>query len=307
MIDKQAPKSCIKLMPAGQLSDLKQTLAGMRRILGAQTRLIDLCLHRLKEIRDGKTPLPTGTSRKVFDVTLTMIHVTGVSAHSILKLTEEIGLQARDGYPIARSIIEAVINIGFIMAEGDSAAELADRHAKQKAFRDLKRTSSVAGHTVTVGWSGKLSPEDEAHLASTATEFTTKAGRERRYWTDKSLENRLEVIAGRFGHRVMTMLHPAMLMIYRHASEIVHGTYFSALFFWGVTRPGQKPATADGLRVIMGNHQLAVLLGVILANTALLDCAGQYFGFTDLNKGADELVRQLEALPLIKEGLAASH
>ena len=50
MIDKQGPKSCIKLMPADQLSDQQQTLAGMRGILGAQTRLIDLCLHRLKKI-----------------------------------------------------------------------------------------------------------------------------------------------------------------------------------------------------------------------------------------------------------------
>lgn len=294
-------------MTADQLTDLKLTLAGVRSILSAQTRLIDQCLTRLKEIRDGKTPLSTGTSRKVFDVVLTMIHVSGVSAHSILKLTEEIELQARDGYPIARSIIEGIINIGFIMAEGHTAAELADRHAQQKAFRDLKRTSSIAGHSITVGWTGKLSPEDEAHLTALAAEFSTKAGRERRDWTDKSLERRLEVIDGRFGHRVMTMLHSSIFMVYRHASEIVHGTYFGALFFWGVTRPGSRPTTTDELRMIMGHHQLTVLLGVAFANTALLDCAGQYFGIADLNKAADELVQQLEALPLIKESLAASH
>ena len=293
-------------MSADQLTDLQPTLAEVRSILSAQTRVIDQCLNRLKEIRDGKTPLSTGTSRKVFDVVLTMIHVTGVSAHSILKLTEEIGLQARDGYPIARSIIEGVINIGFIMAEGDTAAELADRHAQQKAFRDLKRTSSIAGQAITVGWTGNLSPEDEARHAALAAEFSTKAGRERRGWTDKSLARRLEVIEGRFGHRVMTMLHSAMLMVYSHASEIVHGTYFGALFFWGVTRPGSRPTTADELRMIMGDHQLTVLLGVVLANTALLNCAGQYFGIADLNKAADELVRQLEALPLIKEGVVAS-
>ena len=118
--------------------------------------------------------------------------------------------------------------------------------------------------------------------------------------------NRLEVIGGRFGHRVMSMLHGAMLTVYRHASEIVHGTYFSALFFWGVTSPEPKPATAEDLRMIMGNHQFAVLSGIIFANTALLECAGQYFGFTDLNKAADEIVQELKTLPLIKEGLAAS-
>src|SRR3982751_3117689 len=87
-----------------RLSALKQTLMGMRDILFAQTRLIDFCLHRLKAIQEGQTSLPVGVSRKVLDVLLTMIHVTGISAHSVLKLTEDIGLHARDGYPIARSI-----------------------------------------------------------------------------------------------------------------------------------------------------------------------------------------------------------
>ncbi len=114
-------------MPADQLTDLQQTLSGLRDILGSQTRLIDLCLHRLKEMQDGTVPLPKGVSSKVLDVTLTMIHATGVSAHSILRLTEQIALQARDGYPIARSIVEGVINIGFIMAEGESAGMTARR------------------------------------------------------------------------------------------------------------------------------------------------------------------------------------
>ena len=292
-------------MTGDRLPELQQTLAGMRGILIAQTRLIDLCLDELKEMRDGNKPLPAGVSRKVFDVVLTMIYVTGISAHSVLKLTEGTGLQARDGYPIARSIIETVINIGFIMAEGDLAAEAADRHAKQKAFRDLKRTSSIAGYTVTVGWTGKLVADDENRLAALAAEFTTKAGRERRDWIDKSVEDRLGTIARHFGHRVMTMIHPALLMIYRHASEILHGTYFGALFFWGITTPGQRPTTANELREIMGDHQFAVLCGVIFSNAALLECAAQYFRLSELSTAADKLIRELENLPLIKEGMAA--
>lgn len=185
----------VGLMHAEPLTVLQQTLAGMRDILGSQTRLFDLCLHRLKKFRDGSVPLPTDVNSKVLEVTLTMIHATGVSSHSVQKLTEEIGLQARDAYPIARSIIEGVINIGFIMGEGESAADLADRHARQKTFRDLKRTSSIANHAINVEWSGKLSDDSEAGLSATVKEFTTKAGRERRTWTDKSLERRLEVIA----------------------------------------------------------------------------------------------------------------
>ncbi len=292
-------------MSTDPLSELQQTLAGARSILAAQTRLIDLCLHRLKEIRDGMAPLPNGANRRVLEVVLTMIHVSGVSSHSILKLTDEMNLQARDGYPIARSIVETVINIAFIMAGGEAVAEQADRHAQQKAFRDLKRTSSIAGYTVSVGWTGKLTSEDEARLSALVAEFTTKSGRERHDWTESNLEHRLAAIDKRFGHRVMTLIHPAFLMIYRHASEILHGTYFGALFFWGVTTPGQRPSTADELKIVLGHHQLAVAMSVILANTALIDCVGQYFDYFEVSAFSDDLLRQLEKLPLIKNGLAS--
>ena len=53
------------------------------------------------------------------------------------------------------------------MARGREAAERADRHAQQKAYRDLKRKSSAGGWTVMVGSSVKLSPEDEARVENT--------------------------------------------------------------------------------------------------------------------------------------------
>lgn len=104
----------------------------------------------------------------------------------------------------------------------------------------------------------------------------------------------------------MTVLHPAMLMIYRHASEIVHGTYFGALFLWGATGPQPRATNADELRVILGEHQFAILAGVVFANAALLECAGQYCDLTDMSDGSEDLVQQMNALPVIKEGLAAS-
>jgi hypothetical protein len=289
--------------PASEFAALQKTLIGMREILFAETRCIDLCLYRLKGMQEGKTSMPSGASAKVLNVVLTMIHMVGISAHSVLKLTEEISLQARDAYPIARTIIEMIINIGFIMAEGEATALLADRHAQQKAFRDLKRTSSISGFTFTVGWTGKVASEDEKRLAAMTAEFTTKAGREKRTWTDKSVEARTGIIAKCFGHAILTTLHTATFTIYRHASEILHGTYFSALFLWGLTTPGTSPKTSDELRAILGHHQFAVLCGVILANTALLECAAQYFALTELNTAAREFLARMKTLPLIKAGL----
>jgi hypothetical protein len=286
-------------MPAERFPELQQTLAGMRKLLYAQTRIVDLCLHHLLQYRDGNASLPANANRTVLEVVIAMIHVSGVSGHSILRLTEEIGLQARDGYPIARSVVESAINIAFVMAEGEPVASRAKRHAQQKSFRDLNRTSTIAGQTFTLGWSGQLDPIEIKRLTALAEEFSTKAGREKRDWIDRSVDDRIATVARRFGEQTSTLIHAAMLMVYRHASEILHGTYFAALFFWGVTRPGERPATADDLRVTMADHQFAVLCSTLLANTTMLECAGKYFSLPDIVKRSAEILDRLHKLPVL--------
>ena len=286
--------------------EYQATLAGMREILLGQTRLIDAWLHMFKLNQSGVDAFKSGDP-EVLRIVSTMIHMAGISAHSVLKLTQEISLQTRDCYPIARSIVESVVNIVFIMARGRAAAERADRHAQQKAYRDLQRKSSAGGWTVMVGSSVKLSPEDKAHLSALAAEFTTSRGREKRDWTDENLTERIDAAAKRFPEASVMLLHAALFNIYRHSSEVLHGTYFAAMHFWGLTTIGRpRPNRRGDLLRALSEHQFSILMSTIFAFTALIECVSDYVGTLELAEQASNEFKRLHELPLIKEALEES-
>lgn len=282
------------------------TLSGMRAILFKQTHLIDSWLHNFKLHQERGGVFKAGDS-EVLRIVFTMIHMAGISAHSVLKLTEEPSLQTRDCYPIARSIVESVVNVVFILAQGREAAERADRHAQQKAYRDLKRKSTAGGWTMTIGSDVKLSPDDEGHMSALVAEFTTSRGREKRDWTDESVTDRIDTAAKRFPEALVMLLHAAMFNIYRHASEVLHGTYFAAMHFWGLTTIGRpSPKDRGDLLRTLSEHQFSVLMSTIFALTALLECAGDYVGTPELVENARTEFDRLRELPLIEEALAGS-
>ncbi|WP_338426772.1 DUF5677 domain-containing protein [Sphingopyxis kveilinensis] len=286
-----------------RLTPMLETVKGMREILFSQTRHIDLCLQLLAKQRDGEIALAQGDP-EVLRTILTMIHMVGISGHSILKLTDEVALSARDAFPIARSIIEGSINVCFIMAGGHEIAARAVRHAEVKAYRDLQRDWEVGATRITLGYSGQLLPEEVARLNSMLAEFTTKNGREKD-WTDKTLKQRLDVIAETFSGSAMVSLNVAAFNIYRHASEIVHGTYFSAAYFWGLTLPGRGvPRTSDEFRLTILDHQFSILVSAIFAYAGLVECFAKYTGQSELHELASKALDRLHELPAIAETLA---
>lgn len=293
-------------MPSGQPSRLEAmvaTNAGMRDLIQSQIRQVDGCLHSLVLNRDGLRALPKG-EKEVFNVITTMIHMVGISGHSILKLTETIDMSIRDAFPLARSIIEGVVNICFIMAEGVEAAQKASRHAEVRAFRDLKRTWEIAGMSLSVSHSGELSPTEVARLEAMLPEFTTKRGSERD-WTDKTLKQRLETIALRFSSSTMTVLNASAFNIYRHASEIVHGSYFSACFFWGLTLPGRpRPTSRDDLMLTLADHQFSVLMSTAFAYAGLLECFADYVDDPNLAAEAKSQLERIREFPAIVQAMS---
>lgn len=285
-----------------RLEAMVATNAGMRDLIQSQIRQIDECLHSLVLDRDGVRALPKG-DKEVFDVITTMIHMVGISGHSILKLTEKTDMGVRDAFPLARSIIEGVVNVCFIMAEGVEAAQKASRHAEVRAFRDLKRTWEIAGMSLSVSHSGQLPPAEVARLESMLPEFTTKRGSERD-WTDKTLKQRLETIAQKFSSSTMTVLNGSAFNIYRHASEIVHGSYFSARYFWGLTLPGrQRPTSRDDLMLMLADHQFSVLMSTAFAYVGLLECFAAYVDNPNLAGEAKFQLERIRELPAIAEAL----
>ena len=102
------------------------------------------------------------------------------------------------------------------------------------------------------------------------TEFTSKKGREITSWTPETVQEQIEAIDARYGKRISTNLQFALMSIYRHASEIAHGTFFGALFALGLTSPSGSPKSPEELQ----NHQrqnLSMLLMMLgLATSAFI-------------------------------------
>ena len=77
--------------------------------------------------------------------------------------------------------------------------------------------------------------------------FTTKAGKEKRAWTDENTEQQLGAVVKKYGGRLGGFLAFGLLTIYRHASEIAHGTLFSMWWKLGFTNPGEWPESSQDL------------------------------------------------------------
>lgn len=150
-------------------------------------------------------------------------------------------LKLRDSYVIARVIYETSVNACFLLTEPKALSARASTHAKQKALRNLVRAIELAGNQVfefrAQGAEELLGdPQHQGWLK----QFTSKSGREITSWTPENVQQRLEATYLKFGHEETRGLAFGLLL-YRHASEIAHGTLFGTLFSWGAMEPGSPP------------------------------------------------------------------
>jgi hypothetical protein len=275
------------------LSNFEDAIEKLRDVLSRQTRLIDFVISAILNSPDQSA---TGTSNKwTRDVLPLMIQAAGSSAHTVYKLTVDIGLQVRDCFPIARSIVESVVNVCFILAEGEVVAKRAHDHAIQKSYRDTDRTLESPHVTLKLRNRNKVGAEKVEGLQESLDKWTTKRGRERTSWTEESIEDRINIIGDKFGGAVARDLLVSHFMIYRHASEIVHGTYFGALFFFGYTQ-GLNGHTA------VASNSINALFSVVLANAALIRVVGGHFGADDdLMSESEKLISELSEVPLFRD------
>jgi hypothetical protein len=89
-------------------------------------------------------------------------------------------------------------------------------------------------------------PEPDAELQQSLAMFTGKKDREITTWTDENVKERIEKIARKHGLPAVTGLMFGLFSIYRHSSEIVHGSLFGAQYSLGLTLPG-RPRTHEEL------------------------------------------------------------
>lgn len=178
--------------------------------------------------------------------------------------------KVRDIFVMSRSIIETIINICYILGKGEEAINNAKAHLKQKAFRDLNRESLIDGRGIKVTWSGLDSFKIDNELKEAVDRYTSRKGREISSWTNESIINRLEYIYEKYGNNVGDKLHFPFYAIYRHASEISHGSFFGALVTLGLTLPDEDAFKREKITKVHLSNLSMVLFMVSFAISGLI-------------------------------------
>ena len=215
-----------------------------------------------------------------------MVQAVSISCTSIQKLTSEIGMGIRDCYSIARSIMETALNVAYILASDIEVARRANRHAVQKSFRDLDRSGQVASWRFTLRANLDFEGEkkDEA-LAEALAEFSDAKGREVRDWTTDNIDARVRSIE-KISNRAALYFAGAIMTIYRHSSEILHGTNFGVRFFWtgGMRVPRTKQ---DAEFNFLSSHFTTVFTSVIFSVRGLLEIIYKRFDLQDMTQALE--------------------
>jgi hypothetical protein len=225
--------------------------------------------------------------------------------HGVLDTADSFSLlvratKVRDSYVVGRTLFETALTTAFVLAGGEPVADRADRHAKQKAYRDLKRESRVAGQTISLMWSGSVDLDVHPDLKAALAEYTGSKGQELRDWTPETAAQQVEAVGARYGSAVATALQLGLFNVFRHGSEVAHGTLFGVLYVLGITLPGGPPANEAEYDRHRCEHlaMLCLVMGCTLS--ALLYTVARELGVTELQERASLLWEPVQAQGWVK-------
>lgn len=132
-------------------------------------------------------------------------------------------------YMVGRSILEKVVNIGYLYASDKSELDNFVDYSKNKGVRKYDRKIIVKGKVrlkLEDGWHESLPDE----LQDAVSKFTSVNGREVPRWTKSSIDARSKVVEQKYN----VSLSPYLSYLYEDASEALHGTLYGCMFELGV-------------------------------------------------------------------------
>ncbi len=294
MDDKAQSQAAGDVALSPELSDCIQRLrAILTERLEIITALIAVAIeHPSASVREEAEPLPT----VIAQVLPLMLQALGSSSNTIIKLCDAPTFQTRDCYSIVRSIVEMATNLCYIIGKGPEAAERALRHARQKAYRDMERRSRIGNSAICLQYAQRPHPSTVAGLEEEMAEFTSRQGREIS-WTEESIDERIESAGRDLGDTVLTPLHWARFAVYRHSSEILHGSLFSALYFFGLTQ-SRGPRSVSEAVEFCGEQQMLLLLATGLSLQAVTAAFHLRYGFRAAHERSSALTKSMASIPL---------
>lgn len=260
-----------------------------RELLRLQCRALDALI----EVIAGHKDAPSDLDR----ITIWMVQALGVSANSILKLTETVDMSIRDCFGIARSAAETAVNVSYIAVGGHKLADLAIRHLRQKRWRDLKRVAHMVDQQIVVERHLPHGPENFPGLQEALDEFTNSKGQEIRDWTTDNIQKRISLVDG-VSKRSAQALSGAVFAIYRPSSELLHGSFYGVNYFWqgSLDRPVRNRDEFEQLWV--NDHFVTLLMSIYFSISGVVEVIALTRGLDDHLKGQRELDKLMQDLSI---------
>jgi len=170
----------------------------------------------------------------------------------------------------------------------------------RKHIKDLDRTSLIGDSAIKLIFSGEPTPEDAARLRVLVDQYTSRSGREKG-WTDLNIDQRIDFASKRFGNNFLAKLHFARFIVYRHSSEIIHGTLFGSLFFLGLTNPTRYSDIKEkGMKEFseqIGVQNILILMATIFSLSAVIDAFHSVYGFPEGYKESKAYISEMYKIP----------
>lgn len=232
-----------------------------------------------KTIRLISNSLKDGISNEKDDIGMSFSLMAGPileTSHSLLFLSS-MGKMS-DCYSLSRIIFDHVLNLGYFGANGEKSVKKALQHYHQKAFRDLDRKIEIKDLSFGIGMKGIENASISEKLKEALDYFTNNKGFEIRSWTGDNVFKKVEIIRDYYGKEIGMMLIINLFFIYRHSSEIIHGTLFGSLFARGMTKPErEQPTNEIELEILQRTRISFVLICSILLNYVTFSIVNEHY------------------------------
>lgn len=107
------------------------------------------------------------------------------------------------------------------------------------------------------------------------------------------MDERIAVVGEKLDPSILNLLHWSRFMVYRHSSEILHGTLFGLAYFYGETKP-TPPKSLEEARINIGKQHILLLLATNVALMSIVDAFHKKYNFEYASNKSRELSNDIK-------------
>lgn len=224
-------------------------------------------------------------------VSTILLHSALTSTNTVQQLTDTIGVKNKDAVIIARSVFETSLNAAYVVSAGKDVAELAEKHAAQKHFRDSDRKYQGV-HEITLSRNPGLEIDENPYLKEAVELYTTRSGTEKRDWIDKNIPTRIKEISEKLDPSSVVFFEGAFFGIYRHSSEYLHGTFYGPAHFFGSFENDDFPGPVS-VRLSACSAATYALTGSLFSLLNAVEVIASVLSLDEIYETAIELIQRM--------------